>query len=80
MEPKQFFGIFVILMGVTTTVLNLIIMSKIKNTCKEDTTIRKSNMGNLVLGITLGVIGFVIYTTGGGIGKTDGSNSPLFSF
>ena len=66
MEFETIFGIFVILMGIVMTVINIIIMLKINNKdiCKDDTTLKNSNTGNLVLSILLLVIGIVFYIYG----------------
>ena len=56
------FGIFVIVIGITMTVLNSIIMLKINN--KNITSLQKSNMCNLVIGVILFVIGVIFYSTG----------------
>ena len=54
------FGLFVIIIGITITVLNAIIMRKI-----NITSLQKSNMRNLVIGIILFVTGVIIfYSTG----------------
>jgi predicted membrane channel-forming protein YqfA (hemolysin III family) len=55
------FGIFVIVIGITMTVLNSI-MWKINN--KNITSLQKSNMCNLVIGVILFVIGVIFYSTG----------------
>jgi uncharacterized membrane protein len=64
MGLKKFFGVFVILMGITMTILNVTIMLKVKNTCKNNTTIKNTNMGNFVLGILLTFIGLIVYISG----------------
>lgn len=60
------FGIFVVLLGIIITILNVIIVIKINNkdVCKNDDTLKNTNTGNLVLGITLLVIGIIFYIYG----------------
>ena len=72
MGLTKFFGIIIILTGITMTVFNLITMSKTKNTCKNDNVIKNTNIGNLVLSILLTLIGLIVYLKGGNSKSTNG--------
>lgn len=60
------FGIVVIAMGMSLTIINIITMIKINNrdVCKEDETLKNCNTGSLVIGIILSVIGVIFFIYG----------------
>ena len=82
MEYETIFGIFVILMGVVMTVLNIIIMLKINNKdiCKDDITLKNSNTGNLVLSILILVIGIIFYIYGSKFKSVDNYDNVSMGF
>jgi uncharacterized membrane protein len=64
MHTNKILGSILILIGVTISVLNLLILVKVKNTCKDDKVVKDSNTGNLVLGGVLTIIGIGLFMTG----------------
>jgi uncharacterized membrane protein len=65
-------SISLILLGITSTVVNLIILSKVNITCKNDDVVKKCNYVNLgISGIILmmGIIMYLYYS------KSDGDFS-----
>lgn len=52
-----YFSIFMLLMGLITTITSFITMSMVKSSCKDNTTIKNINYVNLGTGILLCLVG-----------------------
>lgn len=52
-----YFSIFLCFFGLVSSILNFILYFKVKNTCNDNLPIKTINMGQLVLGIFMFLIG-----------------------
>ena len=55
----KFFGIFFLVLGIISMILNLIIMSTVKKDCNDNTTIKNTNYANSI------IIAMIILAGGG---------------
>ena len=53
----KIFAILLFVMGIVSMVLNLIILNKVKDTCKDDTTVKNSNYVNTAISGLLMLLG-----------------------
>lgn len=60
---KKYFGIFLILIGVISAILNIIVMTSITTDC-DNKTIKNSNTGNLVLNGVIVMTGIILFLMG----------------